>query len=118
MEMHVVVPRCRGLPDASPVLDAVGVRVQPCRAGRQIVSRVNRAGADARLVEDDDVGVPALGQATALGDAVEPRGNVGELMDRFLESEETALPNPGRQQRRRPRSLARARATPSGASRR
>ena len=60
------------------------------RSGRSNRIRTG-CGADRLGVDDDDVGVPALCEAAAFLQAVQPRGHVGEEVDRLFDRHELAL---------------------------
>src|SRR5215207_155161 len=74
------------------VLDALGLGVQPARARGQVMAGVDGPGRDAVLVEQHEVGVPALGDPAAIADAVETRLDVGEQVDGLLERQQLIGP--------------------------
>ena len=69
--------------DVDPV-DAECIGVQPGAVAGQVVLQEELAGPDRLGVEDDEVGVPALGDPAALHEAEEPGRYVGHVGDGTL----------------------------------
>src|SRR3954451_4990023 len=72
-------------------LDAFGVGVEPAGVAGEVGSRALGAVADGVGVEEHEVGGPAVGDAATVLEAVQAGGDVGELVDRFLEGDDLLL---------------------------
>src|SRR5262249_43404305 len=73
------------------VRDSRRFRIEATASTRQVSLLVFYARSNRRGIEHDKVRMPAVRDSTSLFEAIESRGRIGELADRFLERNQPAL---------------------------